>query len=118
MAYNNTVTLTGDLGQEARILEQDGKPFAACSLATSDSYKDDKEQWVQKETIWHDVLVFAPPIVQQIKSLKQGTRVTVTGSLSYRPFITKLDDGRSVNKKEATIIAHKVELKPLVKKSN
>ncbi len=116
MAYNNSVILTGNLGTEARIIEQDGTTFVAVSMATADSYKDEAEQWVQKETIWHNILAFSPHVVQQLKAIKQGTRIQVHGSLSYKEFPFVLEDGRTVNKKEVSIIAHKVELKPLVKK--
>lgn len=117
MAYNQTVTLTGNMGAEAQIIEQEGKPFASFSIATTDSYQDKTEQWQQKETVWHDVLVFSPHVLQQVKSLKKGTRIELVGSLSYRQFPCVLEDGRTIQKKEATIIGHKLELKPLVKKS-
>lgn len=116
MAYNNTITLTGNLGSEAKIVEQDGKEFAVFSIATADSYQDDNEQWVQKETIWHDVLVFSPYVLQQVKSLKKGTRIELTGALSYRDFQVVLEDGLRVTKKEASVIAYQVELKPLPRK--
>lgn len=117
MAYNNTVTLTGNMGSEAKIIEQDDTTFAVFSLATADSYLDENEQWVQKDTIWHNVLVFSPLVIEQVKSLKQGTRLELIGFLSYRPFKTILDDGRTVIKKEASVIAQKVEMKPLPKKN-
>lgn len=116
MAYNNTVKLIGNMGSEARLIENEGKLFAAFSLATTDSYKDDKEQWHDQETIWHDILVFNPRVVEQVKALKKGTRLEVAGSLSYRPFETASEDGKPIKKKEASIIGHKLELRPLVKK--
>ena len=116
--FNNTVKLTGNIGIEARIIEQEnGTRFASLSIATTDSYKDADEHWQQKETVWHRVLVFNPQVIEVLKSLKTGTRIELDGSLSYRPFNTVLDDGRSIQKQEVTIIAHKVTLKPLVKKS-
>lgn len=117
MAYNNTVTLTGNLGQEAKIIEQDdGKTFAAFSIATADSYQLDDGTWETKETVWHRLVSFSPLVTQTVRGLKAGMRVEITGSLSYRPFETLLPDGRSVTKMEATVIANKLELKPLVKK--
>lgn len=116
MAYNQAVTLTGNLGAEAEIKEGTERSFAAFSLATADSYQDEQEQWVQKESIWHKVLAFSPHVQKQVMSLKKGTRVEITGSISYRPFETSLEDGRMVTKNEAVIIAHKLELKPLAKK--
>ena len=116
MAYNNTVTLTGNMGSEARLIDKEGKLFAAFSLATTDSYKDEHDKWHDQETIWHDILAFNPRVVEQVKALKKGTRLQITGSLSYRPFETLTEQGKTVKKNEATVIAHRTELKPLVKK--
>ena len=116
MAYNQTVTLIGNLGDEAQIIEQDGKQFAAFSIATTDSYLDQNEQWQQKSPVWHRVLSFNPYVIEKVKRLMKGTRLEIVGSLSYRPFETMLEDGRVVKKMEATIIAGKADLKPLPKK--
>ncbi len=116
MAFNNTVTLIGNLGSEARILEKDGRRFAAFSIATVDSFQDSSGDWQSKPTVWHDLVSFSPQVIQQVKSLKKGTRIQVTGSLSYRAFPSATDSGGSIQKKEATVIARKLELKTLVKK--
>lgn len=115
MAINNTITLTGNMGIEARIIERDdGTRFAGLTLATTDSYKvEDTGEWKEKETIWHDVLAFSPSVVDILKSLKKGTRITVTGSLSYRPFQLVDGNGEVITKKEATIIARRVDMAPL-----
>lgn len=117
MAINNTVTLIGNLGAEARVIKTDEKTFAGLSIATTDSYKDDSDQWHDKETVWHNVLVFSPSVLEVVKSLKTGTRVKVTGTLSYRPFEVVNGDGEVITKKEASIIAGRVELAPLAKKA-
>lgn len=116
MALNNTTILTGNMGAEAKVIENDGKSFASLSLATTDSYKNDQDEWVQKDPIWHDVLVFNPKLIQQVKSFKKGTRIKVTGSISYRPFEVTLEDGKAVKKSEASIIARDIEMAPLAKK--
>ena len=117
MAFNNTATLIGNLGDEARIYEtEESDTFAALRVATTDSYKDKNEEWQEKETVWHNVLVFNPTVIAVVKSLKKGTRVKVTGSISYRPFDVVNGDGEVITKKEATIMAGKVELAPLAKK--
>lgn len=118
MTYNNTVKLIGNLGSEAKIIEQDGKSFATFSIATTDSYLDENEAWQQKETVWHRAIAFSPYVQEKLKKLKSGTRVEIIGSLSYRPFDTVLEDGRTVTKLEASVIAHKVDQKPLVKKQS
>lgn len=117
MAYNNTVTLIGNLGKEALIHESNGKTYASVSLATVDSYKDKEGNWVNKDTVWHSLMIFSPKIVAAVQSLKKGTRVKVVGSLSYRPFTSQLEDGSDVTKHAVSIIVGKFELVPLFKKS-
>jgi len=114
---NNTVTLIGNIGSEAKLIEREGgKTFAAVSLATADSYKDDDGQWVQLESIWHNIVIFSPAVISHIKGYKSGTRIRVTGSLSYRPFETQGENGKSITRREASIVATRVEMAPLIKK--
>lgn len=116
MATNNTVTLTGNLGAEAQIIETDNTTFAAIRLATTDSYKDEQTgNWVELDTVWHDVVAFNPVVIEVLKTLKTGSRIEVIGGLSYRPYEVVLD-GKTIMKKEASVIARKVSQAPLVKK--
>ncbi len=117
MAFNNTVTLTGNLGSEAKIITTDEHRFASVSLATTDSYQDENDQWQEKDTIWHNIIAFSPRVIEELKALKSGTRICITGSLSYRPFEVVNGHGKVITKKEASIIAAKIEMAPLVKKS-
>ncbi len=116
MAYNNTVTLTGNTGGEVRIVETGEKQFATFSLATKDSYQDKEGNWQDKETVWHNVMAFNPALIEALKSFKKGVRLKIIGELSYRPFEVQLPDGQTVTKKEAAIICKKIEQAPLVKK--
>ena len=118
MAINNTVTLTGNLGSEVKIITTEENTFGVVSLATTDSYQDEDNNWQEKETVWHSIFAFNPYVIKKLQALKTGTRITVTGSLSYRPFEVVSGDGEIFTKKEASIIAGKVELAPLVKKSD
>lgn len=118
MAQNNTVILVGNMGSEARVIKTEGRDFVGFSLATTDSYKDDKGEWQEKETVWHNILAFNPKVVEMLKAFKKGSRLTVMGSLSYRPFEVVNGDGEVITKKEASIIVSKVELTPLVKKKS
>jgi len=116
---NNTVTITliGNMGSEAKLIEREGgKPFAAVSLATADSHKDDSGEWVQQESIWHDIVIFSPAVIGHIQGLKSGTRIKVTGTLSYRSFEMQGEDGKSITRREASIVATRVEMAPLIKK--
>ena len=116
MSFNNTVTLIGNMGFEAKIIAQHGKNFAAVSLATTDQYKDETGDWVSKETLWHNVLVFNPRVIEELKALKKGTRIKVTGELSYRSFEVSDDEGNQFQKQEASVVAKKIELAPLLTK--
>ena len=116
MSFNNTVTLIGNMGSEAKIIAQHGKNFAAVSLATTDQYKDETGDWVSKETLWHNVLVFNPRVIEELKALKKGTRIKVTGELSYRSFEVSDDEGNQFQKQEASVVAKKIELAPLLTK--
>ncbi len=104
------------MGSEARIIDTEEKSFAAFSLATTDSYLDKDGHWQEKQTLWHDIIVFNPNLIEVVKSFKTGTRLKITGSLSYRPFEYKIGRNKKVMKKEAGIIAREIELAPLVKK--
>lgn len=118
MAYNNTVKLIGNLGAEAKVIEGEHKTFAALRLATTDSYKDkETEEWKDKVSVWHDVIVFAPALIEEVKAYKKGVRLEIDGSLSYREFLVSVD-GKEVTKREASVLAHKIQQAPLVKKGS
>lgn len=112
MARNNKVELHGFLGQDAKIIETDGKSFVSLRIATTDSYKDENDQWQDKEAIWHEVLVFRTLSIQFAKELKKGNLVDISGSISYRPF----KDEKGYTRYQATIIAGSVEKVSLDKK--
>lgn len=116
MAYNNQVKLTGNLGAEARIIETEGSTFASFSIATTDSYKDKDDNWQEKETVWHNLVSFNPTTIEMLKGIKKGTRLEISGALSYRPFEVQDGEGKIITKKEASVIAYKIEQAPLVKK--
>jgi len=125
MAYHNTVIFKGNMGTEARMNQTNqGKVFAAFSLATTDSYQNDNDEWIQKEVVWHNIITFNPFVIQLLKNLKAGSRIEVIGSLSYQEFHTAdangnlltTQKGEPILKKEANIMAHKISLVPLTKK--
>ncbi len=121
MATNNRVIIEGNMGSEARTIKTDTTTFAAVSIATTDSYKDKDGNWQQNEPIWHNIVAFSPTVIKLLENLKEGARVKIEGSLSYRPFDTNMikeETGEIIVKKEASIVAKTVEQAPLVKKTN
>ncbi len=110
MATNCKIELNGYLGNDPKSISKNGKTFIALRIATTDSYpvKDEKTgeiKWKDKETIWHDVLVFRPNAAHFARDLKKGDAVSITGSLSYQPF--KDENGNL--KRGANIIANYIE---------
>jgi len=125
MAINNTIELIGNMNKSGvRIIETEESKFAVLSLATTDSYKDEKtDEWHNKETIWHDLIVFNPSIIEVLKGLNTKARIKIIGTLSYRTFPDEIEveeEGKQttkvINKKEASVIVRKVEQAPLTKK--
>lgn len=116
MAINNTIELIGNLGSKAKIIETETGQFAAFSIATTDSYQDkETQEWKDKETIWHDLVCFSPNVIEKLKAFDKGARLKIIGALSYRPFTVQLD-GKTFDKREASIIVRSVEQALLVKK--
>lgn len=44
---------------------------------------------MNKEPVWHEVLLFSPRAIESAKSMKKGDRVHVKGDLSYKEVETK-----------------------------
>lgn len=110
MATNCKIELNGYLGNDPKSITKNGKTFIALRVATTDTYpvKDEKTgetKWKEKETIWHDVLVFRPNAAHFARDLKKGDAVTITGSLSYQNF--KDENGNP--KRGVNIIANYLE---------
>lgn len=105
---NNRVELLGHLGGDPKVIEKDGKSFIALSVATADAYpvKEGEETvWKERETVWHDVLIFKPITMNFARDLKKGDRIRLSGELSYRNF----DDANGKKRKEATIFGTYIE---------
>lgn len=105
MSNNCTVELKGNLGKDAKLVKSEKAEFVSLSVATTDFYKDKNGQWQNKETIWHDVVVFSPNAIVFAKGLKKGDKVHLKGTLSYKPVETK--EGYSVS--QASVVAYFLE---------
>ena len=110
MAINNKIELNGYLGQDAKSISKDGKSFIALRVATTDSYPEVDEKtgevkWKDKDSIWHDVLVFRAQAAHFAKDLKKGDAVEITGGIAYKVF----KDEKGFTRRQASIIASYVE---------
>lgn len=114
MTKNNEVCLIGNVGGEPKVIDKNDRLFVVFTLATQDSYKDDNDQWQNKQVVWHNnLLAFNSTAMSKAKGLGKGDRIKVTGSLSYRPFEAKTADGSIIAKNEVSIIVSNIEPAPL-----
>ncbi|MFT3727881.1 MAG: single-stranded DNA-binding protein [Terricaulis sp.] len=71
-----------------------GKKIAILSVATSERWKRDDNEWAEK-TYWHRIAVFAPAKVERIEQMVQkGTRLRLVGQI--RP--GSYDDDKGVTR--------------------
>ena len=107
---NNLVILTGNAGAEAEehTSTRTGEAFVALSLYTSNNYTDDDGSLHEFESTLHNIVAYDPLVMKQLLSYKGGVRLRIEGKLTYRPFEVEID-GKIVKKKEASIVAKKVE---------
>lgn len=82
----NRVTLIGNLGGDPEIRHlENGTAVGRFSLATNENYKDKEGNW-QKQTEWHNVVVWRELADRAEKQLKKGMLVFVEGKISYRKY--------------------------------
>lgn len=107
----NSVRLVGNLGMdpEVRTFENDRK-LAKLSLATNETYKNDKGERVT-DTQWHNLILWGVQAKMAEEFLKKGDEVAVEGKLSSRSYVDK--EG---NKKYTTEIVVNEFLKVGLKK--
>jgi single-strand DNA-binding protein len=82
----NKVELIGNLGRDPEMrTTQAGKTIATLSIATSESWKDQRSgEWVER-TEWHRVVIFNEPLARIAeKYLEQGMKVRIEGKLRTR----------------------------------
>ena len=108
MAINNRVELYGHLGADPKIIGKGDKTFLVLHVATTDSYpvgQGEEVKWKDRETVWHDVLVFKPATAHFARDLKKGDRIQITGGISYRSF----KDAEGYTRRQASIVASFIE---------
>jgi single-strand DNA-binding protein len=103
----NTVSLIGNLGgdPEFKTLEG-GNVLARFSVATNESYKDKKGEWVTT-TQWHNVVAWGKTAELSNKLLKKGAEVALEGKLVNDAYTTKEGDKRyktEVNLREFMVL--------------
>jgi single-strand DNA-binding protein len=89
MNLTNNVRLIGRLGQHPEVKELDGgKKFAKFSLATSESYRDEKGEKIT-ETQWHNLIAWGKTADIVSKFLEKGKEVAIEGKLINKNYTNK-----------------------------
>jgi len=88
-SLRNSVRLVGNLGMDPEVKNFDtNKKLARLSLATSESYKNDKGEKVT-ETQWHNLVIWGNQAKFAEENLKKGDEVAVEGKLTNKNYIDK-----------------------------
>jgi len=90
----NTVSLIGNLGgdPEFKTLEG-GNALARFSVATNESYKDKKGEWVT-DTQWHNIVAWGKTAELSAQLLKKGAEVIIEGKLVNDTYTNKEGEKR------------------------
>nr|WKN39812.1 single-stranded DNA-binding protein [Tunicatimonas sp. TK19036] len=88
-ALKNHVQLIGNLGQDPEIKQlESGKTLAKFSLATTESYKNKKGEYVN-DTQWHSIIAWDNLAQIAEKYLHKGKQVALVGKLNHRQYEDK-----------------------------
>jgi single-strand DNA-binding protein len=87
-SLRNSVHLIGRLGNDPEVRTFDsGKRKASFSIATSETYKNQKGEKVQ-ETQWHNLVIWGKLADIAGQYLKKGSEVAIEGKLVHRAYET------------------------------
>ena len=85
----NSVRLVGNLGMDPEVKSFDtNKKLARLSIATNDSYKNDKGERVT-DTQWHNLVFWGAQAKLAEDFLKKGDEVAIEGKISNRSYVDK-----------------------------
>jgi single-strand DNA-binding protein len=82
----NSVKLIGHLGKDPEIRTfESGKKMASFSIATTDTYKNQKGEKIS-DTQWHNLVIWGRLADVVGQCLKKGSEVVVEGKLVHRSY--------------------------------
>jgi single-strand DNA-binding protein len=95
-AMKNRVQLIGHVGNDPEIKNLDGgKKVANFTIATNDSYKNDKGEKVE-QTEWHKVVAWGKTAEIIEKFVIKGKEVGLDGKLTHRSYEDKNGEKRYI----------------------
>ncbi len=88
-SLRNSVHLIGNLGMDPEVKQvSNGNKMARFSLATSETYKNQKGEKVT-ETQWHNLVIWGSLADVAEKYLKKGKQIAVEGKLEHNSYDDK-----------------------------
>ena len=95
-ALRNKVQLIGHVGQDPEIKNLDGvKKVANLTIATNDSYKNEKGEKVE-QTEWHKVVAWGKTAEIIEKYVTKGKEIAIEGKLTHRSYDDKNGEKRYI----------------------
>jgi len=92
----NNVQLIGRLGKDPEVRTfESGKKMASFSIATSDTYKNQKGEKVQ-DTQWHNLVIWGKLADVAGQYLKKGSEIAVSGKLIHRNYETSAGEKKYI----------------------
>ena len=102
----NTVQLVGNVGQDPEIRNlEGGKKVASFSIATSDSYKNEKGEKVD-QTEWHRIVAWGNSAEIIEKYVTKGNQIGIVGKLTHRTY----DDKDGIKRNITEVLVNEVLL--------
>ena len=93
-ALRNRVQLIGNTGNDPEIINlESGRKLAKLTLATNESYKNDKGEKVT-DTQWHHVVAWGKTAELIEKYVTKGKEVAIEGKLTHRSYEDKAGEKR------------------------
>jgi len=103
--------IMGALGQDPESINtKSGKTMAKFSVATTEKYKNNQGEWVQK-TEWHNCLAFDAVASNILKYLSKGSKVHAVG----KDQTNKYTDGDGNQRSSTVMICNSVTFLPAAK---
>ncbi len=85
----NSVRLVGNLGMDPEVKSFDNdRKLAKMSLATKETYKNDKGERVT-DTQWHNLVLWGMQAKLAEELLKKGDEIAIEGKLASRSYVDK-----------------------------
>src|SRR6478736_3718389 len=95
-ALRNKVQLIGHVGNDPEIKNfEGGRKLANITLATTESYKNDKGEKVD-ETQWHRVVAWGKTAEIFEKYVAKGKEIAIEGKLTHRSYDDKTGEKRYI----------------------